>query len=161
MTRGTGNYCLTVVRTIPSCFSAPSVPFSWQSSLELGGTFLAPFLLPELVGGVAGDGTLGVTSGTAAEDGTITIDENAAAHIFKDAPGHLADDTPANRSLLTGTANNPDNYLGTDKYGSEWYVRTEPNGTQVWVRVQNGSIRSGGVNPSPGTWIPQTGLSRP
>jgi hypothetical protein len=96
----------------------------------------------------------------AGEEG-IGIDENAVGHIFKSEPGHLADDTPASRALLTGVANNPDTLLGTDQFGSDRYAEAQPNGTQVWARVQGIGIRSGGVNPSPGTWNPQTGLSWP
>jgi hypothetical protein len=106
-------------------------------------------------------GTAAIPARLAAEGVAVGIDENAAGHIFKDAAGHLAEDTPANRELLTSTASRAENYLGTDKYGNEWYARTRADGTQVWVRVQNGAIRSGGVNPSPGTWNPQTALKRP
>jgi RHS repeat-associated protein len=37
-------------------------------------------------------------------------------HIFRNAPGHLAD-TPANRQLLTDIASNPANRIGADRFG--------------------------------------------
>ena len=91
--------------------------------------------------------------------GPISIDESSAGHIFRNVPGHLTDDTLANRALLTDTANDPANLVGTDQWGSTWYARMLPDGRQAWVRVRNGVIKSGGVNASPGTWNPATGMS--
>ncbi|MEU4215459.1 FG-GAP-like repeat-containing protein [Actinoplanes sp. NPDC026623] len=90
----------------------------------------------------------------------ISILENAAGHIFRDSPGHLREDTSANRSLLEGTANNKQNYLGQDQYGNDWYAQTRTDGSQVWARVRNGQITNGGVNATPGTWDPLRGLVR-
>jgi RHS repeat-associated protein len=112
-------------------------------------------------GGEAIEGCELATEGAAEKAGPIAIDENAAGHIFNDAPGHMPDDTATNRALLTDTANNPANRLGTDQYGSDWYARTREDGSQIWARVQSTGIRSGGVNPSPGTWDPLTGLYWP
>ena len=90
----------------------------------------------------------------------IVIGDDVASHIFRDAPGHLSDDTTGNRALVTETANDAANLLGTDQWGSDWYARTLPDGSQVWVRVQDGVIRSAGINPTPGTWDPTRGLRR-
>lgn len=88
------------------------------------------------------------------------IYEKNASHIFRDAPGHLSCDSPENRQLLISTVT-PDNYLGEDKWGNQWYARTQDDGSEVWVETRNGTeIRDGGVNPTPGKWDPQTGLSR-
>jgi hypothetical protein len=90
----------------------------------------------------------------------IDFDEGSLKHIFRDAPGHLPD-TPANRRLLRDTASNKENYLGKDRYGNNWYTETRSDGSQVWVLVRNGKIRNGGLNPTPRTFNPQTGLSSP
>jgi len=78
-------------------------------------------------------------------------------HIFRDADGHLPD-TPENRKLIQDTANNPNNYLGKDKYGNDWYALTREDGSQVWVQSGNGEIWDAGVNTQPRSWNDQTGL---
>lgn len=93
--------------------------------------------------------------------GGVSISEKSASHIFRDAPGHLPEDTLANRQLLIDTASNPHNYLGSDQYGNEWYTENRPDGTQVWARVRNGLIINGGVNPTFRSYNPQTGLNEP
>ncbi|HAA28925.1 MAG TPA: hypothetical protein DDW76_25150 [Cyanobacteria bacterium UBA11369] len=86
------------------------------------------------------------------------INKNAR-HIFRNKPGHLSDDTPENRQLFVETVIEPNNYLGTDKYNTQWYAKTLTTGEQIWVQVRNGEIRNGGKNPLPKTWHPDTGLS--
>ena len=78
-------------------------------------------------------------------------------HIFRNAPGHLPD-TPANRALLEGLANDTRAVLGPDRFGNTLAARLNPDGTQTWVRYRNGVIINGGVNPTPRTYNPQTGL---
>jgi filamentous hemagglutinin len=90
----------------------------------------------------------------------IDFDEGSLKHIFRDAPGHLPD-TPASRKLLRDTSSNKEIYLGKDKYGNDWCEETRSDGSQVWVLVRNGKIRNGGLNPTPRTFNPQTGLSSP
>jgi hypothetical protein len=86
-------------------------------------------------------------------------DPSKVGHIFRNSPGHLLDDTPANRQLFIDTASNPDNYVGTDRYGKEWYAEVQPDGTQTWVWVRNGVITDAGVNAVPRTnWNPDQGL---
>ncbi len=79
-------------------------------------------------------------------------------HIFRDAPGHLAD-TPANRKLLQGVADDASTALGTDKFGNVWSARTLDDGTQVWVQSRNGVIKNGGLNQTPRIFDSTTGLS--
>jgi hypothetical protein len=54
-------------------------------------------------------------------------------HIFRDAPGHLAD-TPANRAILQGLADDARALLGTDRFGNQWFARLNADGTQTWVQ---------------------------
>jgi hypothetical protein len=69
-------------------------------------------------------------------------------HIFRDAPGHLADDTIANRQIIQ-SAVDPANLIGTSADGvSRYRVRLE-DGTQAWADVYNGQIVNGGVNQIP------------
>ncbi len=42
---------------------------------------------------------------------SVTIDENRARHIFRDAEGHFAEDTPENRRALISAVGNPENFL--------------------------------------------------
>ena len=88
---------------------------------------------------------------------SVTIDENRAGHIFREADGHFREDTDANRRLLIEVASRHTNLLGTDRAGNVWYVEDLANGTQVWARVRDNKIFNGGINPSPRDF---TGLPR-
>lgn len=89
-----------------------------------------------------------VTSGADGEAG-FDITESNAGHIFRDAPGHLAEDTAANRQLLQETASDPANYVSTDSNGVATYRQMLPDGRQAWAEVYNGQITNGGVNNVP------------
>jgi RHS repeat-associated protein len=89
-----------------------------------------------------------------------TIPDGRAGHIFRDAEGHLLD-TPESRELLQNVAGDPANRLGTDQFGNTWSAKTLPDGTQVWTQARNGEIINGGLNQTPRTFNPQTGLSSP
>ncbi len=80
-------------------------------------------------------------------------------HIFRKKSGHISD-TPTNRELLENVANKKENYMGTDKYGNEWYSEMQSDGSQVWVTARNGRIQNGGINNPPKTWNSDTGFSR-
>ncbi len=90
----------------------------------------------------------------------IVIPEGRAKHIFRDAPGHVRD-TPTNRQLLREVAADESAKLGTDKFGNEWFAKTNPDGTQVWVQVRHGEIINGGLNQVPRNYNSQMGLSAP
>ncbi|WP_013631018.1 hypothetical protein [Rubinisphaera brasiliensis] len=90
--------------------------------------------------------------------GDHSIPEGRTGHIFRNADGHLPD-TPANRQLLKDVADDPATTLGPDKYGNTWSARTNPDGTQTWVQTRGDQIINGGVNQTPKTYNPQTGLS--
>lgn len=79
-------------------------------------------------------------------------------HIFADRPGHLAD-TPYNRHLVAGVANDPANYIGNDKYGNSWYAKTMPDGSQIWAKVYENKISDAGKNLSPRRWDNETGFA--
>jgi hypothetical protein len=89
----------------------------------------------------------------------IKLPENSSQqkHIFRDAAGHLAD-TSANRRIILDVANDPDNFLGTDIRGNNWYAKTRRDGSQIWVRVRNGIVDNAGMNTNPRIWDPETGL---
>jgi len=91
--------------------------------------------------------------------GDVRICEKSAKHMFRNDEGHLFD-TPANRALLIEIVSNKENFLGIDKWGSEWYGKTLADGKQVWAWVRNNMIRNGGLNEFPKTFNRETGLCR-
>jgi RHS repeat-associated protein len=96
----------------------------------------------------------------AAESERCVISESRADKIFGNREGHLPD-TPTNRKLLEDLANDSNARLGQDKFGNTWSGRTQSDGTQVWTQTRNGEVINGGVNASPRTFSPETGLSSP
>lgn len=106
-------------------------------------------------------GVVRLVSGNAraAREVSHAIPEGRLGHIFKDAPGHLAD-TPASRKLLQGVADDPATTLGADKFGDTWSAGKLDDGSQAWTQTRNGDIVNGGVNPTPRPFNPATGLSR-
>lgn len=108
--------------------------------------------------GTAGDVSEGEGHGGAG----IKIVEDAAQHVFREADGHLAQDTLANRQLLEGCANNPVNVIDFDQYGAEWAAQLQADGSQLWTRSWAGGIRNGGLNDPPWIWNPDGGgMMRP
>ena len=93
--------------------------------------------------------------------GTIKLPSNDSQlrHIFENREGHLPD-TPENRKLLQDLANDSTKYKGKDKYGNDWNVRMNNDGTQDWVRSQRQIINEGGRNLTPRPWDKETGLYR-
>lgn len=61
--------------------------------------------------------------------------------------GHLPD-TKANRRLLVETLDRQ-YFAGVDSYGKQWWHRTLPDQKECWVVMQQGRIKSGGVNEVP------------
>lgn len=88
------------------------------------------------------------------------INKNAR-HIFRNKEGHLVDDNSQNRQLFLEIVMESSNYLGIDKYGTQWYAKISKAGEQIWVQVRNGEIRNAGTNSTPKTWQPDTGFSSP
>ena len=78
----------------------------------------------------------------------VVIDDADAPHIFRAAPGHVAD-TPEHRALLIEVASDPACLSGEDRFGSLWYARTLPDGRQVRAVRRGGRVRNGGVNAAP------------
>ena len=89
-----------------------------------------------------------------------TIDYKRVAHIFRSAPGHLAD-TRESRALLEDVANDINSSASRDKFGNTWSARTGEDGVQVWVQVRGDFIVNGGVNYPPRKFNTQTGLASP
>ena len=69
-------------------------------------------------------------------------------HIFRDAAGHMTQDTPANRQVLIDTVS-PDNLVKVTEKGVEFYARLLGNGTEAWAEVYKNVISNGGVNQTP------------
>jgi len=102
----------------------------------------------------------GITKGgRAAVLATKSVDEVAQVrfrsdtpHIFRNATGHLAEDTAENRALIQ-SAIHPDHLRETitlnDGTTLQKYFRDLPDGTQSWAEVRNGQITNGGLNVTP------------
>lgn len=108
-------------------------------------------------------GGFGNTEGFKKQGGRSSIQslpENDAQikHIFSGKEGHL-EDTPSNRKLLIGLANDKSKFIGTDKYGNSWNAEIKSDGKQNWVRYQNGTINEGGQNQVPRQWDDETGYN--
>lgn len=86
-----------------------------------------------------------------------TISDNRAKKIFGTREGHVID-TPSNRATMERVANNENAFIGSDKFNNQWYAENQADGRQVWVQVRNGAIWNGGVNETPRTYNPKTGL---
>ena len=94
-------------------------------------------------------------------DNSVSLPKNDSQlkHIFGNRPGHLPD-TPEKRRMLENLARDTSKYMGTDKYGNSWNVSMNDDGTQTWVRYQNGVINDGGFNKIPKPWDDETGLNK-
>ncbi len=84
-------------------------------------------------------------------------DDSQLKHIFREDEGHLPD-TPENRKLISDLANDMDYYIGKDKWGNNWHVRQNSDGTQDWVEHQSQVVSDGGRNVIPKEWDENTGL---
>jgi hypothetical protein len=89
------------------------------------------------------------TDKTESENKKITLYEKNSKHIFRNSEGHFKSDTHENRKLLLEISNDKSNFLGIDKYGSEWYAKITNNGKQIWTQVRNREIRNAGINDTP------------
>ena len=74
-------------------------------------------------------------------------------HFAREVP-----DTPENRKMLVDLANNKELHRGIDRYGNDWHVRQNADGTQDWTRSRNQVINNGGRNNVPEPWNDNTGL---
>jgi RHS repeat-associated protein len=108
--------------------------------------------LDELIGGAAATiAGVGLAASRAAQEGAGLAFRSNTSHIFRDAAGHLAEDTPENRALLQNAVK-PENFVGTRGPGGSISVYRQllADGRQVWVEVRNGTtITNGGVNEVP------------
>jgi len=89
----------------------------------------------------------------------IKVSETDSKHIFRNEEGHIPD-TPENRQLLIAVVSDAKNFLGPDKYKTKWYAKITSTGQQIWAGIRDGVIRYGGINETPKTYNPETGLSR-
>ena len=84
-------------------------------------------------------------------------DDSQVKHIFRKKEGHI-DDTPENRDMLKKLANEDKHHYGKDKWGNDWHIRMNKDGTQDWVEHRNQIIWDGGKNTIPKNWDEETGL---
>lgn len=103
----------------------------------------------------------GCESKDATDKISMPTNNNQLKHIFDDKPGHLPVDTPENRALFESIANDPSCYLGPDEHGNVWHARMQSDGSQIWVRTRGTVITDAGVNSTPQSYNPKTGLCRP
>lgn len=94
----------------------------------------------------------GVAAETATDAASVGF-RSDATHIFRNAAGHFADDTAANRAIIRGAVD-PANLRSTitlkDGATLSKYFQTLPDGTQAWAEVRNGTdITNGGLNVIP------------
>lgn len=89
---------------------------------------------------------------------SLSKNDSQLKHIFRKKAGHLKD-TPENRVLLEQTANNENNYIGSDAFGNQWYSQMLSDSKQIWVEVRNDTIQNGGINSPPRYWNNQTGFN--
>lgn len=108
----------------------------------------------------SGNGDTGNNAtGQASNSNGLPTNSSQLSHIFRDDEGHLTD-TPGNRQALLDLVNNPENSLGTDQFGNKWFAQTLSNGAQLWGSVRNGVLQNGGLNTTPRSFNPATGLSK-
>ncbi len=87
-------------------------------------------------------------------------DKGRMNHIFLKKEGHMLD-TPENRNLLRDLVKDIKNYCGQDTSNrNDWYAKIMEDGKQLWARVRNKKIISGGINNVPREWCPETGLCK-
>jgi RHS repeat-associated protein len=70
------------------------------------------------------------------------------SHIFRDAAGHFAQDTPANRALMINAVRRQ-NLISERSIGARTlfrYAQDLPDGRQVWAEVLDNVITNGGIN---------------
>lgn len=84
--------------------------------------------------------------------------ESQLNHIFGNRPGHLPN-TLQNQQMILRVANNNENYIGTDKYGNNWYAQIQSDGSQIWARVNGDVINNAGKNETPRIWNGESGLN--
>ena len=51
-------------------------------------------------------------------------------HFAREVP-----DTPENRKMLVDLANNKELHRGIDRYGNDWHVRQNADGTQDCIKI--------------------------
>lgn len=84
----------------------------------------------------------------AVDRGGLQIAEGNAGHIFRNAPGHLAEDTAANRAIIQSAADSGV-LVRTSPQGVQTFRQLLPDGTEAWAEVYQGQITNGGVNVTP------------
>lgn len=81
-------------------------------------------------------------------------------HIFRNANGHFSKDTQENRAFIALAVSRPENRVAVDNYGKEIYLKTLPDGIQIWVYVERGIITNAGYNRNPMRWAADSAEER-
>lgn len=121
----------------------------FTQGLQTTGTNREP--CPPLVGGPSSLAPAGVAAKTVDELAEVGF-RSDTSHIFRNATGHLAQDTADNRALIKSAldpANLRDTITLKDGTTLQKYFRDLPDGTQAWAEVRNGEITNGGLNVIP------------
>lgn len=74
-------------------------------------------------------------------------------HIFREEIGHFKEDTPENRAYIAAATSSPENYVSTNKFGVDMYLKVMPDGYQSWAQVYKGEITNGGCNKRILKWV--------
>lgn len=73
-----------------------------------------------------------------------------APHVFSKVRGTVknghVEDTAFNRKIITETFSNERNYMLTNSHGSRYYAKWLGNGQEAWARIDNGIVKSAGIN---------------
>jgi RHS repeat-associated protein len=119
-----------------------------REAFEEGGGEALERFLQDTIGDRADDVLRSIDNALGLDNIKFPDNPGQIDHIFRDASGHMIEDTFDNRKLLTDTLSSR-NFVKTDEFGNNWFARLLDNGTEVWVKVRNGMIRNGGINPIP------------
>lgn len=122
-----------------------------EEAIEEGGSEALERFLRDQLGDHADDVLAKIDELLGIADVRFHEDPGQLQHIFRDASGHLLEDTVANRQLLLDTVSR-NNFMEVDNHGNQVFARILDDGTEIWVQVRNGIIQNGGLNQTP-SWI--------
>lgn len=88
-------------------------------------------------------------------------DKATLNHIFpKEKNGHDTYSDVAYKEMQE-LVKDPNNFVGKDKNGSQWFSKKLPDGREKWARAYGAKVRSGGTNDQLSIWHEEFGLMKP